>query len=203
MVTLGVILAFCSAVCLPCHADKVVARQHYDRGLQQYNLGEYAASLEEFLAAYKEYPDPVLLFNLAQCYRQLGNVQKALTLYRSFLRETGGRSPNEEEVKKIVAKLEQDLQKEAERRQPPVIAPVQTPSVAPAVPPVQAQPVVSAPSSQTEGLSSKADRKRPKWVWAVVGGAAVVVVGLGVGLGVGLALKPTVPSTDFGSVTVK
>jgi tetratricopeptide (TPR) repeat protein len=96
-------------------ADKAKARALFDRATKQYNLGEYATAGEAFKAAYDEYPDPTLLYNLAQCERQLAHKPRAITLYRSYLREMPN-APNADEVKRIVASLEQDVAREQEER---------------------------------------------------------------------------------------
>jgi tetratricopeptide (TPR) repeat protein len=96
-------------------ADKVKARALFDRATKQYNLGEYTTAAEAFKAAYDEYPDPTLLYNLAQCERQLAHKQRAITLYHSYLREVPS-APNADEVKRLVASLEQDVAREQEER---------------------------------------------------------------------------------------
>ena len=118
-------------------ADKVAAREAYSRGVKQYNLGEYQYALDAFTTAYNEFPDPILLFNLAQCHRQLGSKQKAITLYRSFLRETNGATANGEEVRRIVAVLEQEIANEqATKRTPPTGVATPEPAVSD-LPPVE------------------------------------------------------------------
>jgi tetratricopeptide (TPR) repeat protein len=96
-------------------ADKAKARALFDRATKQYNLGEYATAAEAFKAAYDEYPDPTLLYNLAQCERQLAHKSRAITLYRSYLRELPD-APNAAEARRLVASLEQDVAREEKQR---------------------------------------------------------------------------------------
>lgn len=56
------------------------------RGTKRYNLGDYQAALEAFKAACLAKPDPVFLFNIAQCHRQLADYGAAEKSYRAFLR---------------------------------------------------------------------------------------------------------------------
>jgi Tetratricopeptide repeat len=49
---------------------------------------------------------PAFLFNIAQCHRQLGNKQEAIKFYRSYLRKVPD-APNAEEVRKLIASLEE------------------------------------------------------------------------------------------------
>ena len=53
-------------------------------GLRHYHLSEWAAALDDFKAAYRQQADPVFLFNIAQCYRQMGEPQQAQTEYRAY-----------------------------------------------------------------------------------------------------------------------
>ena len=62
------------------------AREHYERGLRDYNLGELDGAIAEFKAAYVRSEAPGLLFNLAQAYRLKRDTERALLLYRSYLR---------------------------------------------------------------------------------------------------------------------
>ena len=48
----------------PALADRAAAKAVYERGLKQYNLGDYQGALDSFAAAYNEVPDARLLFNL-------------------------------------------------------------------------------------------------------------------------------------------
>lgn len=179
-------------------ADKTKARIHYDRATAQYNLGEYQSALDEFQAAYKEFRDSVLLFNIAQCHRQLGNRQKAITVYKSFLRETEGRTQNAEEVRRIVARLEDEIAKAAENPKATNATPISPPVV------LQTNPSPSLPAIATssEIPNEPAKKKSRAWVWGVAAGS-VVVVGLAVGLGVGLGLQPGTPNASFGTATVR
>lgn len=125
-------------------ADKTKARALFDRATKQYNLGEYATAAEAFKAAYDEFADPTLLYNLAQCERQLAHKQRAITLYHSYLREVPG-APNAGEVRRLISGLEEELQHEEQTRKqaavtatssaPTPSTPEMTPPPAPAPPP--------------------------------------------------------------------
>jgi tetratricopeptide (TPR) repeat protein len=103
----------------PARGDKTRARQLFEDGVKRYNLGEYQAALGRFRAAYEELPDPTLLYNTAQCYRQLGERARAGTLYRSYLRELPD-AANADEVRRLIVALDAELLREqVTRRQPP------------------------------------------------------------------------------------
>jgi tetratricopeptide (TPR) repeat protein len=154
----------------PAHADKAKARALTDRAMKQYNLGEYATAAEAFKAAYDEYPEPTLLYNLAQCERQLAHKPRAITLYRSYLREVP-EAPNADEVRRLIASLEQDVAGEEQARK-------QTAE--------HASPAIALPTPMpTQMATPIAPPPRPWWRnpagWGLVG-AGVVVAAVGAGL---------------------
>jgi tetratricopeptide (TPR) repeat protein len=152
-------------------ADKVAARRAYDLGVKKYNLGEYEAALDAFTTAYNEYADPSLLFNLAQCHRQLGHKEKAITLYKSYLRESDEHAANTADVKRLIALLEKDLAREESTRQAP---PTSTES------PVTSEPAqnTAAPPATAERVQTSTTRTlKIAGVAVAAGGVALVAVG--------------------------
>lgn len=90
------------------------ARGHYQRGKTHYQLAEYKEALEAFRAAYRLKQDPVFLFNIAQCHRQLDQHAEALKLYGAYLRESPN-AVNRAEVEKRMAELQQELELERKK----------------------------------------------------------------------------------------
>lgn len=78
--------------------DKAAAIAHYERGTRLYQVHEFADALAEFKAAYVAKPDPAFLFNIAQCHRNLGHTEEAVTFYRSFLKHAPVNDPNRAQV---------------------------------------------------------------------------------------------------------
>src|SRR3954447_17032851 len=66
-------------------ADAAGARAHFDKGRTFFEVDEYRKAIDEFKAAHIEEPDPAFLYNIAECYRRLGQAREALTYYRRFL----------------------------------------------------------------------------------------------------------------------
>ena len=66
-------------------ADAANARAHFDKGRTFFEVDEYRKAIAEFKAAHIEKPDPAFLYNIAECYRRLGEVAEALQFYRRFL----------------------------------------------------------------------------------------------------------------------
>jgi tetratricopeptide (TPR) repeat protein len=73
----------------PRSGAKERARELFASGENHYNLGEFADAAHDFEAAYSELPNYVLLYNVAQAYRQAGDRQQALANYQRFLTEGG------------------------------------------------------------------------------------------------------------------
>ncbi|MFH2007539.1 MAG: tetratricopeptide repeat protein [bacterium] len=103
-------------VCLCCAAPRGVqaqnlvalAKKHYLQGEGHYRQGEFAKALEQYRKAlsYKRYP--ALLFNIAQCHRQLDQHKKAIFFYKLFLVEDPN-TPNKQQVLQMIRKVEQEL----------------------------------------------------------------------------------------------
>jgi uncharacterized protein YozE (UPF0346 family) len=91
------------------------ARAHYEAAEKAYQKAEFRKALDDYLKVldYIERDSiPDMYFNIAQCHRQLGEVEKALFYYRLFLSKSPT-SPLRPEVEKHVSALEAERQKTA------------------------------------------------------------------------------------------
>jgi tetratricopeptide (TPR) repeat protein len=174
--------------------DREAARQAFAQGHQHFDLGEYKEALESFKLAYRNYADPKILFNLAQCHRQLGNKEEAISFYRKYLNKVPN-APNREDVQNTIDKLNAALQAERTSKTTPPQGTLGEPLTGPPEgqkPAESSASGVVAPSaaSSTATPAATAEKKpltKKWWFWTAVGGGVVVVVALGVGLGVGLS----------------
>jgi tetratricopeptide (TPR) repeat protein len=127
-----------------------LARKEYQEATAAYNLGHFDEAVSHYETAYKLVPDPSFLFNIAQSHRLGGNLEKALVMYRSFLRVAPENSPNRALAEKRVEEIGHKL--EEEKRQSPSgqaklaptleLAPAR---VAPAMPPLAPAPAAVPP----------------------------------------------------------
>jgi tetratricopeptide (TPR) repeat protein len=149
----------------PSRDAKQEAKARFIAGQSHYNLNEFTEALREFKEAYRLYPDPVFLFNLGQCERQLDHYEEAIRFYRTFLREQP-KAPNRQDVVHKIAEMEAALKaKEAEEKAAPVTPP---PSLAPkAVVPVA--PVAPAGPGAGAGLTPAAAGSPPGPAGAATG----------------------------------
>jgi tetratricopeptide (TPR) repeat protein len=134
-------LAFLTfGVTAPARADDAVtAREHYQKGTSNYDLGRYADAIKEFEAAYEIKNDPALLYNLAQSHRLAGNSEQALHFYRTYLRYVP-KAPNRAEIESRIAQLDQQVN---QKNAPPSTPPSQTSPPAATTPSIGTEPGAS------------------------------------------------------------
>src|SRR5215831_11707527 len=65
---------------------KAQAKKLFESGLAAYKKKKYKQAIDYFLEADKLYPSPVLSFNAARAYEDLGDEAGALRFYRSYIR---------------------------------------------------------------------------------------------------------------------
>lgn len=153
-----------------------VVAAHYEQGTKLYNLGDFRNALDEFKAAYLARRAAEFLFNIAQCYRQLGEHESAAREYRAYLREKPD-AKNRADVEAFIAAADREIARREAARPPTGV--IGTPEVEPArrLVVVEAAPVPEA----TPPVSRK--------VWlpvVLVAVGAVVLAGVAVGLAYGL-----------------
>lgn len=195
-------LLFALSLSAPARAagPRSAAKAHVEEGARKYRAERYADALAAFEEAYALDPAPVLLFNIAQCHRQLGDNERALARYRQYLEQMPD-ARNAADVKARILDLEQtlakeDKQKERERR-PAAEPEPRTPSVQPPPPVAVATPVpqpapnVSVIPAEAPPPAASGSWKRPA-AWATAGGAV-----LAVGAGVAFQIAGAGKVTDF------
>jgi tetratricopeptide (TPR) repeat protein len=204
--SLGVLLPATPVTAAPSPEEKTKAREHYQKGLTHYDIKEYSDALTEFKNAYRVVQDPAFLFNIAQCYRKLGQDVEALDYYRNYLRRFPT-APNRAEVDRRIQEIERELATRAPASgaplataepppsRPPVdtIKPLTPPPAAGAPPPVLPAPASAQPSAPppaavvTTSPDAGGGGGEPAfyqrwWFWTGVGAvvAAAVVAGIAV-----------------------
>ena len=101
------------------------ARTLIKSGDTNYRLAKFRAALDDYSAALKLRNHPAIVFNIAQCHRQLADHKKAVFYYKLYLsdwerKKPGTKPPYEAEVNEHIAHmtriLEQQKAAEARRR---------------------------------------------------------------------------------------
>src|SRR3954467_13376402 len=84
------------------------SHQLYRRGMLDYQLGRYDQAITAFSRAYHISGAPALLYDLAQAYRLKHAPEKALPLYRAYLR-LDPHAANRAEVERRIVELKTRL----------------------------------------------------------------------------------------------
>ncbi len=81
------------------------AREHYQRGNQLYQSGDYRGAIREFAEADRLAPSPILGFNIALCHDRMGNADEAIRRYREYLKAVP-KADNRAAVEASIERLE-------------------------------------------------------------------------------------------------
>ena len=147
--------------------DLEAARALAKKGSALYDLGKYGEALDAFESAYEKKPVPGLLFNIAQCHRQMGQLEQAARVYRSYLR-TDPPEAAARQARELLAKVEEALKQQSTAVQSPPHELTSAPPVA-----VSAwQPPPAPPPPAPPG--------RVRWPAYSAGGVAAGAAALGV-----------------------
>jgi tetratricopeptide (TPR) repeat protein len=201
----AVIIASTLAIASAARADSSTdeARAKFQQAEKAFNLGKFNEALAGYQDAYEAKPLPAFLFNIAQCYRNLANYERARFFYRRYL-ALEPRSPNRRLVEDLVVEMTRLMEKQraattatapavtpappAPEPAPPAAAATEPPpAVAVAPPPLPAPPVAAvAPAAEPPAalITTPGEPEAPSrpvykrwWFWtgigAVVAGGAV------------------------------
>jgi tetratricopeptide (TPR) repeat protein len=81
------------------------AKHHFERGEKLYALTRFSEALDEYQKAFDARPIPDFLFNIGQCYRNLGDYDSAIFSYRKYLTAAPD-APNRAQVEQLIAELQ-------------------------------------------------------------------------------------------------
>jgi tetratricopeptide (TPR) repeat protein len=95
------------------------AKRHFDRGEKLYALTKFSEALDEYQQAFDAKPIPDFLFNIGQCYRNLGDYDAAIFSYQKYLKLAPD-APNRDKVEQLISDLEakkdqSDTQRDTQR----------------------------------------------------------------------------------------
>jgi tetratricopeptide (TPR) repeat protein len=162
------------------------AREHVTAANRAYNSGDFQRAAAEYQAAYELFASPPLLFNLAQCQRQLGEKQKALFLYRRFLEEAPPTHEFRADAEALAKELEASIEQERRVQKTPPTGPVAVPGASGAAPATSGEspPPSAAPLAQPAKASDQ-PAEPVRWsrppLYVGIALAVVAVAGAAVG----------------------
>ena len=109
------------------HADDLATRasmRHFERGEKLFALGKFDEALDEYQKAFDAKPLPDFLYNIAQCYRNLGDLDQSIFSFKKYLK-LQPEAADRDKVEKLIDDLE--AQKERGDGQRFVKKPTQAP----------------------------------------------------------------------------
>lgn len=159
---------------------KAQARKAFERGMGHYQKDEFDKAIEQFDVGFRLIPNPLFLYNMAQAHRLSNRPEKALDLYRRYLRESP-EAKNRGEVEERIAVLEKQMASAA----PQLIVPADARLDAPEPPPAA---LLQLSLGDSDDQTSRKRRLLPI-ILGAAGGA--VVLGLVIGLGVYFGTRPS------------
>jgi tetratricopeptide (TPR) repeat protein len=197
---LGAVLVVATLLSASARAgDEKEARRLFERAELSFNVGKFGEALTDYQAAYEAKPLPGFLFNIAQCYRNMGNFERARFFFRRYL-ALEPRAPNRHRVDELIDEMSKQLEAKPADASPPPAAALTPPPVATPVSPLELKtgdeplpptsPVGGAAPALAESAgtsaplvtaTASAPARRPVWkrwwfwtgVGAVVAGGAV------------------------------
>jgi len=108
---LFLLLCVCLAVAVPArtsYADDPAtraARRHFERGEKLFALGKFDEALDEYQTAFDAKPLPAFLYNIGQCYRNLGDLDQAIFSFKKYLK-LEPEAENKDAVERLIEDLE-------------------------------------------------------------------------------------------------
>lgn len=171
-----------AAAVRPAAADDAAtrdAKRHFERGEKLYALARFGEALDEYQKAFDARPIPDFLFNIGQCYRNLGDYDSAIFSYRKYL-TLAPDAANRAQVEQLIDELKDRKDRSDTRRL--------------GLSPVRAAPAPAPPATDAP------PRDRPIyarwWFWT-----GIAVVGAAGGVGVYEATRSHgPPSTSLGNI---
>ncbi len=181
----------------PAVADEIPAgaKAHFDIAESSYKLGDFAKAIEEYRACYQIYPSPIILYNIAQAYRESKDYERARFFYQQYLDTappTGKyRKAAETNMTELNALIEKQNQVSTSTPRGPAR------SEADGHRAEQPSPVRGDLVKQQGGAAE--GRNRGLWIGLGVGAAVVVVAAVVLGVVLGVRMHPDAPSTTLGN----
>jgi tetratricopeptide (TPR) repeat protein len=175
------------------------ARELFQKAEMSFNLGRFADALADYQGAYEAKPLPAFLFNIAQCYRNLKNYERARFFYRRYL-TLDPHSANRHLVEDLIAEMTRAIDKgdgsaaaASGAAAPGAATAVNLVPPEPTAP--VAAPVVLAQADAAAPPQSARPIYKRWWFWAGVGGvvAGAIITGI-------VVTRPDTPQGSLGTI---
>jgi tetratricopeptide (TPR) repeat protein len=157
--------------------DHRPGRALFEQAETKFNLGKFEDAAADYQSAYEAEPLPAFLFNIGQCYRNMGNYERAQFFFRRYV-TLDPLSPNRPVAERLIAEMDRLAEGRVTRPRPPA---ARAPDADPLMPVLQQSGDMTPASPPVY---------RRAWFWLA---AAAVVVG-GIAAGVAIAADDRQPS---------
>lgn len=172
----------------PASAD-VQLQRSAELGRRHFEHGRYQEAIAEFRRAYELKAEPIFLYDIARCYRQLGISDRALFFYERY-QAAAPDAPNRDELDRVIAELNRDLKSNGAAPTPDLPPPDRV------LPPSEDTRLAALTFDDRPPAESPQPLWRRWWVWTALGvvaaGAAVAVIGTSRDNG-------AIPTTELGN----
>lgn len=85
------------------------AAVYFEQGRAFFKAKDYRAAAEQFQAAYNLDPVPILLYNMARAAEEMGDPEKAIVHYESYLKRIGPEAEDRDEVQRRIRVMEKTI----------------------------------------------------------------------------------------------
>jgi tetratricopeptide (TPR) repeat protein len=145
-------------------------RALFERAEASFDQGRFADARADYQAAYDRDPLPELLFDIGQCYRNLGEYEQARAYFERYA-ELEPDSPNRAATERLAAEMDREARQRV--RQPRAVAITTAVAAAPRVaPPSVGLQALAPPLGPTvQRAAPKPPVYRRTWFWLGIGGA--------------------------------
>ncbi len=182
------LLRACIALCLltptrVCRADDYEgAKAFFEEGVRLFLAEDYGAALTAFEHSYEAKPKASVLFNIAMCYKALGEYERSTEVFAQYLQEEQNLKPSTR-AKVEAAMTEMAASLEAEKRQETSATPEAPDVRAPPIPPSEA-PGPDAKAEEPEPLFADAAQPRDEERSPLLAATGWTCLALGIGSGI-------------------
>lgn len=177
------------------------ARALYESGMAHYTLDEYDQAIEAFQAAFRERPDPVFLYNIAQAARLAKKTEMALHYYEKYL-HASEHATNRAEVEERIQSLEKVLAEQTAATNAKPATPLPPTAEPPVAPPVTPPVGHEAPAAPNDQPPARVPVYKRWWLWTIVALAVVGGTAVALGLTLGTGSGASAPPADYGPLPI-
>jgi tetratricopeptide (TPR) repeat protein len=177
--------------------DDRPGRVFFEQAEEKFNVGRFDEALADYQAAYEVEPLPAFLFNIGQCYRNLGNYERAQFFFRRYV-ALAPRSPNRAAADRLIAEMDELAAEQSnETNRAPSTGRLALAAPSPAATGAAGTAVVTPVVQQTRDAPASPPVYRRAWFWA---GVAVVVAGVVVA---GIVMARDDPEASLGAIDLR